>query len=153
MSDDDFTPEEEERFAGLDPNIRAEIKQNRSLRRQLNEQTKRGDEAERKLAFLSAGIDPADAKLSYFVRGYEGELNAEKIREAAVEAGFIEAPASGGGPSPEELAAMQRMEAAATGAQTLPPDREAELHARLREAKNEREFDAIYAEFGAPVAK
>tara|TARA_R100000808_G_scaffold4752_2_gene15049 strand:+ start:12627 stop:13130 length:504 start_codon:yes stop_codon:yes gene_type:complete len=40
-------------------------------------------------AFRAAGIDPADTRQSYFVKGYDGEIDAESIRTAAEEAGFL----------------------------------------------------------------
>jgi len=63
-------------------------------------------------AFRQAGIDPADARQSYFVKGYEGEVDAESIRQAALQAGFID-ETGGGTQDPgqfrEELAAQQRV--------------------------------------------
>ena len=40
-------------------------------------------------AFRSAGINPNDPRQSYFVKGYDGEIDPEPIRAAAVEAGFL----------------------------------------------------------------
>lgn len=64
----------------------------------LREAAKRGkaaiverDALKRENAFLRAGIDPQDKRLRYFVAGYDGELNQEAIRLAAVEAGFMDA--------------------------------------------------------------
>ena len=44
---------------------------------------------ERRDAFRSAGLDPDDAKVSYFVKGYEGELTPEAIAAEATAAGFL----------------------------------------------------------------
>ncbi len=44
---------------------------------------------ERVDAFRTAGIDPDDTRQSYFVKGYDGEVDAESIRTAAMEAGFL----------------------------------------------------------------
>jgi hypothetical protein len=67
--------------------------------RQLREKAKRADELQaqladlqRKEAFRSAGIDPADKRAGYFVKGYEGDLDPEAIRTAATEAGFLNPP-------------------------------------------------------------
>lgn len=48
------------------------------------------DKARRELAFYKAGLSPDDPKTSYFIKGYEGDLDAEKIRSAAAEAGFLQ---------------------------------------------------------------
>ena len=44
---------------------------------------------QRDTTFRQAGIDPTDSRQQYFIRGYQGEMDAESIRVAAVEAGFI----------------------------------------------------------------
>jgi hypothetical protein len=44
----------------------------------------------RELAFTRAGISTDDPKMSYFYKGYDGDLEPEKIRSAAVEAGFLQ---------------------------------------------------------------
>ena len=43
----------------------------------------------RRDAFRSAGLDPDDARVSYFVKGYEGELNPQAIAAEATAAGFL----------------------------------------------------------------
>lgn len=48
------------------------------------------EQAKRELAFYKAGLSPDDPKTSYFIKGYEGDLDAEKIRVAATEAGFLQ---------------------------------------------------------------
>lgn len=45
---------------------------------------------QRELAFHKAGIPLNDPRMNYFVKGYEGELEAEAIRQAAVDAGFLQ---------------------------------------------------------------
>ena len=72
--------------------------------------------ANRRLAFADAGINTSDPKLSYFVRGYDGDLTPEAIRTAAAEAGFIDPPAPE--VPTEELRAHDRVTQAAAGANT-----------------------------------
>jgi hypothetical protein len=43
----------------------------------------------RENAFLKAGIPVEDPKMAYFVKGYDGELDASAIRQAALDAGFL----------------------------------------------------------------
>ena len=90
-------------------------------------------EVKKQMAFLKAGIDPDSPKAKYFVKGYEGEINAEAIRQEALAAGIIEeqpeqvdqpaldaqdriaAAGSGVGQGDMELAVAQLDQAFATG--------------------------------------
>jgi ribosomal protein L12E/L44/L45/RPP1/RPP2 len=80
--------------------------------RKANQAAKRAeqerDQAKREAAFLRAGIDPDDTRLSYFVKGYEGDLKADVIKQAAIDAGFIQAAA----PSPEQQQAAEQQQQA-----------------------------------------
>lgn len=100
-------------------------------------------------AFRSAGINPADSRQAYFVKGYDGEMDAETIRSAALEAGFI----TDGSPQAEasnvvnfpageaitlqqELAAQQRIAEAGVQAQpVVPPDLDAQIRSTSSEAE------------------
>lgn len=101
MSDDlDFEEETPE-----NPNIR-----------QLREQAKRGREAEsraeaaeRELAFARAGLDLSDSRMGYFVRGYDGDLTREAIREAAERDGFLNPPKTQEQVPSQEQQALERM--------------------------------------------
>lgn len=94
--------------------------------RKANQAAKRAererDDARKEVAFLRAGIDPTDVRLSYFTKGYEGDLKPDAIRQAAIDAGFIQPPP----PSPEQVQAQQGQEAVgrvagyAAGAQATP---------------------------------
>jgi ribosomal protein L12E/L44/L45/RPP1/RPP2 len=110
MSDqyEDETQQGDEDFK----NLRAKAKRADVLERE-NAQMKR------ELAFTKAGIPMDDPKVGYFVKGYDGDLEAEAIRQAAVEAGFIQPPAP---PEPDESAqqaqaGQERVMAAASGTQ------------------------------------
>ena len=76
----------------------------------------------RERAFEKAGIDPADAKFTYFVKGYDGELTPEAVKAEAVKIGLLEAevvsdpltdPANAAA-----LAAQQKIADASAGAGT-----------------------------------
>jgi hypothetical protein len=59
-------------------------------------------------AFRAAGIDPSDARQSYFVKGYDGEATPEAIKAAALAAGFIaEQPAPGSIAPPQVFGGSQ----------------------------------------------
>ena len=63
------------------------------LRRAANKAKKLEAEMEsmkRELPFARAGLPLDDPSLAYFVKGYDGELEADSILQAAEEAGFIE---------------------------------------------------------------
>jgi hypothetical protein len=112
---DEYSPED-----GDDKRVtlwRSNIDQLEAKARKAGEFESRATAAERKLAFAEAGIPLADPKLSYFIKGYDGDLNAEAIKEAATSAGFLAPPA----PTAEEVAvqesgaAAERIAGAASG--------------------------------------
>lgn len=66
-------------------NLRAKARKADQYEREMNSM-------KRELAFIRAGVPMDDPKMSYFVKGYEGDLEPEQIRTAAIEAGFMQAP-------------------------------------------------------------
>jgi hypothetical protein len=87
-------------------------------------------ELRRDRAFRQAGIDPDDKKVSYFVKGYEGELDPNAIRKEAQEAGFLPEP----GPTSEQqqsLAGQGRIEQVVA---TSQPQGGQEYEAQLEQA-------------------
>lgn len=85
----------------------------------------------RRDAFRSAGLDPDDAKVSYFVKGYEGELDPQAIAAEATAAGFLGSNASPNDPRHNaELAAEQRIALAGEGGDPVSnPDLDAQIKA------------------------
>ena len=97
---------------------------------------------QRRDTFRSAGLDPDDARVKYFVKGYDGELDATAIREEAMAAGFIGADA----PMPEPnltndaLATEQCIQAAGEGGEpVVSPD----LEERIKATTNQDELRAL----------
>lgn len=102
----------------------------RSQIRQLEEKAKKATELEarlvemeRRAAFSEAlGTAATDPKVKYFIKGYDGELTAEAIRNEALEAGVLASPAQQATEQPDnqptsaEMAAHARMQASAEGA-------------------------------------
>jgi hypothetical protein len=85
--------------------------------------------------------------MSYFVKGYDGEPTADAIRTAAIDAGFMSPPDH---VSTDELAAHQRVAAAASGANApgeLPIDQ------AIAEAKNADEVMSILEREGYPTVR
>lgn len=100
----------------------------RSQIRALEEKARKAGELETELAelkrrgaFSEAGINPADPKTKYFVKGYDGELTPEAIRAEAEAAGLFAPPPTEqrqqtqDSPTPQEMAAHARMAAASEG--------------------------------------
>jgi len=112
-------------------------------------------------AFREAGINPADPRQSYFVKGYDGEINAEAIRTSALEAGFIDANSTAEAAATdqpqvapetvtyrEELLAQQRVaDAGFQGQPVESPD----LQARIRATRSPEELRALLASEGISV--
>ena len=100
--------------------------------------------AQRELAFVKAGIDPDDPRMSYFARGYEGELSAQAIKEAAVQAGFLAAP---GTPDPQVQQGVQAQQRMAVAASAGVPEEMSysAAEARLVEAYEQGGANAMLA--------
>ena len=98
---------------------------------------------ERRDVFRSAGLDLEDRQVSYFVKAYDGEMDAEVIRAEAESAGFIGSNASASSPSPmmrDALDAEQRIAAAGEGGD---PVSQADLNARIASTNNPEELRAL----------
>lgn len=83
-SDDDFTETEPRRNP-----VREQLKRLEKENAELRKQTATFAETQKKLAFIEAGV-PLEAPMAkYFIKGYDGDLSPEAIREAAMEAQLI----------------------------------------------------------------
>lgn len=128
----------------------------RSLRRAANKSRKLEKENEalrRQLAFSQVpGLNTADPKVGYFIKGYEGETTPEAILQAAQAAGFVESQQ----PSQEQAAAAQadqRFASVAAGAQPLTG---LDPEAQLEQAMAEGGINAMLAkaqELGIPITQ
>lgn len=115
----------------------------------------------RELAFAKAGIPLTDPKMNYFVKGYEGDLEVEAIREAAVEAGFLVVEQS----APQEqtdthegeaVAQAQRRVMAASAGATSEDISEAAAIARMEAAMQEGGLEAmldVARQYGIPTSE
>lgn len=97
--------------------LRNEAKEAKRLRKEMAELQAKYQQRERDDAFRAAGIDPADPRQSYFVKGYDGEVTTEAIQTAARAAGFLDAPAPEA-PTPEQTQGW--VEAARVTAGAIP---------------------------------
>ena len=94
---------------------------------------------QRRDTFRSAGLDPDDPRVKYFVKGYEGELDADAIRQEAEAAGFLGAETSVAQNSAlnNMLSAEQRILIAGEGGDPVSsPD----LDSQIRATNNEDEL-------------
>lgn len=148
-TDDDFDSEENESTGG-DGDIK-------SLRRAASGKKKLEQELadlRRELAFAKAGLPMNDPKMNYFVKGYEGEMSADAIRQAALEAGFLASQAQSEDPSLAVAdAAQQRVMSASSGVSYEGLSEEAAL-AQLESAMEEGGIEAmldVARQFGIPT--
>ena len=127
----------------------------RGLRRAANKSKKLEEElaqTKREMAFLKAGINTDDPKMRYFVKGYDGEYTAEAVRQAAIEAGFVQQQSAD--PALATMASAQdRVMSAAAGAVFEDASEQAAL-ARLQAAMDEGGIEAmleVARQFGIPT--
>lgn len=149
-TDDDFDSDEIE---DVEPNEASP----RGLRRAANKSKKLEQalaDAQREMAFLKAGINTDDPRMRYFVKGYDGELTAESVRAAAIEAGFLQSqPADTAKAVNSVLGAEQRVSQAAVGAFVPDGTEDAALMA-MESAMNEGGIDAmldVARQYGIPI--
>jgi ribosomal protein L12E/L44/L45/RPP1/RPP2 len=148
-TDDDFDTNEsdQEQNSGDIKSLRRAASGKKQLEQEL-------EAARRELAFVKAGINPDDPKMRYFVKGYEGDLSAEAVRQAALEAGFLASQPQGGNQELQQAAAaQQRVMNASAGAMYEDASEEAAL-ARLEEAMEEGGVDAmleVARQYGIPT--
>lgn len=149
-TDDDFDLEDE------DSNSIQALRRAANAAKKLKAENTR---MKRELAFAKAGIPLTDAKMNYFVKGYDGDLDPEAIREAATEAGFltVEQPAPQEqtvNPEAQAVAqAQQRVMAASAGA-TTEDISEAAAIARMEAAMQEGGLEAmldVARQYGIPT--
>jgi hypothetical protein len=115
-------------------------------------------EMQRELAFARSGLPLDDPALQYFIKGYDGELEADEILDAAERAGFIEIvdddDAEEHAPeyNPAGEAQARVMNAAAGG--SAENVTEAAALSRMQDALNEggvEGFMAVAQEYGIPT--
>jgi hypothetical protein len=84
---DEYTETDDQQDDGNDDfkNLRAKAKKADVYERE-------NSSLKRELAFVKAGVPLDDPRMTYFVKGYDGELDPQAIQTAAIEAGFMQAP-------------------------------------------------------------
>ena len=141
MSDIDNYDSDMEETNSRNP-VRARMKELEKETAELRKQIAEAETAKRELAFVKAGIDPNSPMSKYFMKGYEGDLDPDAIRQAAVEAQLISPPEAT--PTQVEAAGWQKIAKIAAGSQTAQPP--VDWNQRLLNAESPREVEAILAE-------
>lgn len=134
FSDDDQTESSSNPVRQRMKQLEKENRETKKLLAELQNQAK-------ELAFVKAGLDMNSPMAKYFVKGYDGDLTPEAIREAAMEVQLIT-------PEPvvneDDRKAWRETNRIASGSEVSPePKGWAE---RINEAESESELMAIFAE-------
>ena len=127
-------------------NLRAAANRAKKLEAELSQM-------KRQMAFFQAGIPQDDPRMQYFIKGYEGELDADAIRTAATEAGFLQVEQEAPQVNPVAVA-EQRVMAASAGA-IAEDNSEAAALAKLETALNEGGIEAmldVARSYGVPTS-
>lgn len=145
ISDEDYLAQHPE-HRELDPNIRAQIRQNAQLQADLETERATRTQLERRAAFLEAGLSDLPHR-ELFEKTYEGEMNAEAIKAEAAKYGLISGASVDTQPDNRaDLDAARRIQQASAGSPTGAPMDFADALAR---ARSPQEWDAVMAQ--APV--
>lgn len=138
---DDSIEFDEAQETGRNP-LRERMKQLEAELGEWKAKAQSASEAERKLAFVEAGIDPSLPVAKYFMKGYDGELSPEAIRQAAIEAQIIS----------DRKAAQVQQEAAAwsmttqAAAGNTTGEAPVDIVTRISNAKSQQEVEMLLAE-------
>ena len=136
----DFTDEDEQVPAAGNP-MRAAMRAMESEIKSLRQQAIESESTKRELAFVKAGIDPSDAAAKYFVKGYDGELTQDAIKQAAIEARLLSHTISDEEVSEQKAWKQTNQVAAGAGSSSELPS----LESRLNAAKSSAEVMEILA--------
>ena len=137
---DDFTDEDEQVPAAGNP-MRAAMRAMESEIKSLRQKAIESEVTKRELAFVKAGIDPSDTAAKYFVKGYDGELTQDAIKQAAIEARLLSHTISDEEVSEQKAWKQTNQVAAGAGSSSELPS----LDSRLKAAKSANEVLEIWA--------
>lgn len=138
--DSDIDLELDEQEPSRNP-LRERMKQLETENAALKAKAEQALKAERELAFVKAGVDPNAPASKYFMKAYEGDLEPEAIRTAALEAQII---AEKQPTVPSDVAAWDRTNQAAAGVTAGEPP--VDYVAKISEAETPQELEKWLAE-------
>ena len=123
--------------------VRAQIKNLTSRNKELEAKLLVAEDAQKKWTFVEAGVDINAPAAKYFLKGYDGEMTADAIRQAAQEANLI------AGTQPEaEAQAEQKVWDRVSKAKSFgeASDPEVDWNTKIRNAQNQDEVMQIMAQ-------
>ena len=123
--------------------VRAQLRNLEVKNKELEAKLLEATEAQRKLAFVEAGVDINAPSSRYFVKGYDGEMTADAIRQAAQEVNLI----AGMQPKSEvqaEQKVWDRVSRAKSFGEASEP--EVDWETKIRNTKNQDEVMQLLAQ-------
>lgn len=131
---------DEDQESGRNP-LRDRMKQLEAENAELKAQADAASTAARELAFVKAGIDPDLPISKYFVKAYDGELTADAIREAGIEAGLLKDAQADS--IKQEAGTWNRSNEIAAGSETEP---QMDYVTRISQARSQEEVNKLLSE-------
>lgn len=143
MSDTNYEFEEDAKDQVERNPVRQQLRNLEAKNKELEAKLLQATEAQRKLAFVEAGVDLNAPVSRYFVKAYDGEMTADAIRQAAQEANLI----AGTQPKAEiqaEQKAWDRVSKAKSFGESVEP--EVDWNAKILNAKSQDEVMQLLAQ-------
>ena len=123
--------------------VRAQLRNLEAKNKELEAKLSEATEAQRKLAFVEAGVDINAPASRYFVKGYDGEMTADAIRQAAQETNLIGAMQTKPEVQAEQQAWNRVSKAKSLGENSEP---ESDWNTKIRNAKSQDEVMQLLAQ-------
>ena len=123
--------------------VRAQLRKSEARNKELEAKLLEATEAQRKLAFVEAGVDINSPASRYFVKGYDGEMTADAIRQAAQETNLIGATQTKPEVQAEQQAWNRVSKAKSLGENSEP---ESDWNTKIRNAKSQDEVMQLLAQ-------
>lgn len=121
--------------------LRDHVRQLETENAELKARAEAASSAARELAFVKAGINPDLPIAKYFVKAYDGELTADAIREAGIEAGLLQDTQAES--IRQEAGTWNRTNQIAAGSDSEPP---VDFVTRISQARSQAEVEKLLAE-------
>jgi ribosomal protein L12E/L44/L45/RPP1/RPP2 len=128
--------------APKDP-VRARMRLLEKEAAELKKQLVEAESVKREMAFIKAGVPMDNPVAKYFVKGYDGEVTPEAIRQAAEEANLI-AKAAESAQAKSEADAWSRITKAQRAGETSEPV--VDWNSKINQARNSDEVMQILAQ-------
>lgn len=123
--------------------VRARMKQLEKELQQSKQALAEAEALKKEMAFIKAGIPMDNPMAKYFIKGYDGDVSAEAIRQAAEEANLIQKAAENA-QAKSEADAWSRITKAQRAGETSDPV--VDWNTKLNQARNEQEVMQILAQ-------